>query len=130
MSHPDNASTRRNRERARERYLSSLSVLVSGGLFVSTEPGEAERALMRVAGAMLKAVTVATFTASDGERLDESGWVAESSVLTRNEQHDALCGIVSLLQNGESVLGWLRDHEEFRESAELVTPDPEHEVAP
>ncbi len=108
--------------KAQERYLSALSTLVTGGLWVGEEPGnegEAERALCRVAGAMLKAVTVAGFAPDVGdEDLDAGGWVADSSEFTRNEMHDALHGIVALLSAGPVVIEKLRARGELRLSHE------------
>jgi hypothetical protein len=121
---PDNLVARENLRLAHERHLSALSDLLSGGLFVDDTDvkGEPERALLLVAGALLKAVTVATFAASDGEDMgvQGGGWVAHSSSLSRNEQHDALCGIVSLLRNGPRVLERLREDGEFRMSSDRI----------
>jgi hypothetical protein len=122
MSLPDNEYTRENLRIARERYLAALSGVVTGGLFIAEDnaPGEGERALLRTCGALLKAVTVATYVDGDGEALDggSDGWVANSSTLSRNEQHDALCTIVSLLSNGSRVLAELRDKGDYRDSSE------------
>jgi len=119
----DDEHARASQHRAHEKYLGHLSNLVSGGLSVSTSDGAdlpPERALMRVAGALLKAVVVATFAECDGENLDAEGWNADSSTLSENEQHAALCGIVALLQDGSKVIEHLRDHDEFREGHERI----------
>jgi hypothetical protein len=117
---PDNEFTRENERKSRERYLAALSGVVTGGLFICEDnaPGEGERALLRTCGALLKAVTVASFSECDGESVGADGWVANSSTLSRNEQHEALCAIVSLLSNGSRVLAEIRDKGDYRESAQ------------
>lgn len=133
---PDNEVTRENLRQAHERHLAALSAVVTGGLFVCEDdiPGEGERALLRTCGALLKAVVVASFLDGDGERLADGsdGWVADSSVLTSNEQHDALCAITSLLSNGSRVLATLRGNGEYRDSSHRPVRDsePERPVVP
>lgn len=109
--------------RAHERYLSSLSKIVTGGLLVDREQQalEPEQALLRVSGALLKAVTLAVYgnpTATDEQGPD--GWCADSAELSPSEAFTAFTAIHSLLSGGGVVLAELRHRDEFRDSAERV----------
>lgn len=109
--------------RHRERYLSKLSDLVSGGLWVSTDKGAdlpPERALCRVAGSLLKATMIATYFSTDDAGSDPDVWVPNCIQLRQHEQIDALTGIIALLQAGPIVTERLLMEDEFRESGDRV----------
>jgi len=114
---PDNAFTRESRRLAEEKYLGAISDVVSGGLWTvnddpmtSCHPGDA---LCRVAGSLLKAVTLARFAASDDEL---PGWSPSSRALTDAEMQEALSGIGALLRNAPTILDHLRAIGGFRDS--------------
>jgi hypothetical protein len=106
------------RVRARERYLSALSSLVSGGLTVDEEQPHLgpELALLRTAGVLLKAVTLASYSASDEVAASGDGWTPDSAEMTQDETIIALSGITALLTDGGHVLAELRSSGDFRSS--------------
>jgi hypothetical protein len=104
-----------------ERYLSALSNILSGGLLVNTKDGAdlpPERALMRVAGALLKAVNIAKF--GDEQIQEEVGWCMDSTRMSDDETQEALSGIIALLRDAPVVLEKLRMENDFRESHERI----------
>jgi hypothetical protein len=114
---------REAKQRGRERYLSALSDMLSGGLLVDTKNGydlPPERALMRAAGAMLKAVTLAKFNGSVGQ--DDLEWTNDSTELSDDETHAALSAIGAILRNAPDVFSHLRARGEFRESDQRSEP--------
>jgi hypothetical protein len=117
--------TRMSREdserRAHEEYLSALSNILSGGLLVDTHGGSdlpPERALMRVTGALLKAVSLARF--GDEQLSENVEWCMNSTRMTDDETREALSGIIALLRDVPAVMETLRANGEFRESPERI----------
>ena len=107
---------------ADERYLSAVNDIIGGGLCVDDDGYSHAEALCRVAGALLKTVTLARFNSSSLNNIEPEGssWEPQSTALSDAELHEALTGIHTLLRRAPVVLDHLRSTGGLRESVERI----------
>jgi hypothetical protein len=104
---------------SQERLNAALSRLLSGGLWIDEDDELcAERALIHVTGALVKAIAVSIST-PDGD-YGPDGWVLADDKMTSADLVAALSAVASLLQGSRTVLQSMRAHGRFRGSAERI----------
>jgi hypothetical protein len=114
-----------NQRNAHERYLSSLSNVLSGGLLTDTDKTSSltpERALCRSAGCLLKAVMVANHYRSEEGPSDMRTWGPGyiGAQMSEAETLDALACITALLLDGDHALDHLRGTGDYRDSHQRI----------
>jgi hypothetical protein len=105
-----------NVRHGRDRYLSALSNLMSGGLLVDDQQDglKPETALIHVAGAQIKAVMSCLHLRGS---FNETDWTLHNHEMTDAELAAALAGVVAVLQGSRVILNRLRASDEFRDSS-------------
>jgi hypothetical protein len=113
--HSETEFQRRTRIERAERHATALSRLVTGGLYVSDDPGsgcESEVAIIRAAGAVAKATMLSLGSYTDHHvALDGA-----QDTMTNDDTIAALSVVVTLLQSGPRALNALREAGTFRDS--------------